>query len=352
MNPLGPVFSRKARIEKAASAWMVRLDRGLSPGEQDAFTSWLAADPRHREAMAFYQWSWEEFDRLAGLPSRSAARVDPDFLIRRKDPGRRQGSAVVWIAASALLAAASLALVLIGAWKRPLSGPVRQPETPAVELMARIEKRTLEDGSQVELNRGCSLRTRFSREERRVFLLAGEASFSVAKEPERPFVVVVAGLEVRAVGTIFNVRHGDEGVEVIVSEGRVAVGTPGGEPTGGLGPENLSFLERGQRGLAQWKKDSLAWEVSTLDETGIAEALSWQPRLLDFDAAPLIEIVTAFNRHNPIQVQLGEEELKSVVLSSSFWSDNVEGFVRLMESSFGMKAEWRGPREIVLRRAR
>jgi transmembrane sensor len=38
-------------------------------------------------------------------------------------------------------------------------------------------------------------------------------------------------------------------------------------------------------------------------------------------------------------------------LSAAFRSDNVEGFVRLMESDFGMRAEWRSEREIVLRRA-
>ena len=39
-------------------------------------------------------------------------------------------------------------------------------------------------------------------------------------------------------------------------------------------------------------------------------------------------------------------------LSASFRSDNVEGFVRLMVSDFGMRAEWRSENEIVLRQAR
>ena len=59
-----------------------------------------------------------------------------------------------------------------------------------------------------------------------------------------------------------------------------------------------------------------------------------------------------FNSSNPIQVVLDDPSLESISLSSSFWSDNVEGFVRLMESSFGMEAEWRGSREIVLQKAK
>ncbi len=77
----------------------------------------------------------------------------------------------------------------------------------------------------------------------------------------------------------------------------------------------------------------------------------WTPRLLDYDQILLGEIVKEFNQSNPVQVVLNDPSLEHISLSSSFWSDNVEGFVRLMESSFDMEAEWRGSREIVLREA-
>ena len=92
-------------------------------------------------------------------------------------------------------------------------------------------------------------------------------------------------------------------------------------------------------------------EVTSIDQTEIEEAHRWQPRLLDYDQILLGEIVDEFNRSNPIQVVLSDPTLETISLSSSFWSDNVEGFVRLMESSFDMEAEWRGSREIVLRKS-
>ena len=93
------------------------------------------------------------------------------------------------------------------------------------------------------------------------------------------------------------------------------------------------------------------FEVTSIDQTEIEEAHRWQPRLLDYDQILLGEIVDEFNRSNPIQVVLSDPTLETISLSSSFWSDNVEGFVRLMESSFDMEAEWRGSREIVLRKS-
>jgi len=92
--------------------------------------------------------------------------------------------------------------------------------------------------------------------------------------------------------------------------------------------------------------------VNSLAEAELAARLAWQPRLLDFTDAPLAEIVTEFNRRNPAQLAVGDPALGAMRLSAAFRSDNVEGFVRLMESDFGMRAEWRSEREIVLRRAK
>jgi transmembrane sensor len=92
--------------------------------------------------------------------------------------------------------------------------------------------------------------------------------------------------------------------------------------------------------------------VVALTAAQLAARFAWQPRLLDFTNAPLSEIVRDFNRSNPVRLVVGEPALGALRLSATFRSDNIEGFVRLMESDFGMRAEWRSEREIVLRRAK
>jgi transmembrane sensor len=61
-----------------------------------------------------------------------------------------------------------------------------------------------------------------------VVLERGEAHFQVAKNPARPFVVVARGVEIRAVGTAFSVGLESTRVEVLVTEGQVAVETASG----------------------------------------------------------------------------------------------------------------------------
>jgi transmembrane sensor len=93
-------------------------------------------------------------------------------------------------------------------------------------------------------------------------------------------------------------------------------------------------------------------QVVTVSEAEVAQRLAWQPRLLDFTDAPLADIVAAFNHHNPVKLSFGDETLRAMRLSAAFRSDNVEGFVRLMESDFGLHAEWRADHRIVLHRAK
>ncbi len=338
-----------SHIEQKAADWMLRIDRGLTPQEQDDYTEWLAQDPCHREAMALYQWGWEEFDRLAGLQATHYAQVNPDLLAPDVGlPPKKFAKFrfIPWFAALPIPVVLALTVFFL----RPVAEPESPEFKPSIELMARIEQRALEDGSRVEINRGAKLEVAYPADRRLVYLEKGEANFEVAEDPNRPFIVNAAGVDIRAVGTIFNVKLSEDEVDVLVTRGMVRV-APTASPSNRAELPAGSLVERGQKATVHLRSETPQVEVITLSEPEIEEATLWQPRLLDFDAAPLGEIVDAFNRCNPIQVVIGDPSLNTVNLSSSFWSDNVEGFVRLMESSFGMETEWQGSREIVLRSA-
>ncbi|MDA7640499.1 FecR domain-containing protein [Opitutaceae bacterium] len=340
-------FPENPEIERAAANWTMRFDRGLTAEEQDAYSQWLAEDPRHRDAIALYRWGWDEFDRLAGLQTTHHAQIDPDLLA----PGNRfaRRSPLVKGLFAAIPLAASIAIMAMVFW--PDSAPKQTPfaSKAAIELIARIEQKTLDDGSVIELNRGAVVETQYTPEFRRVTLVRGEANFEVAKDPDRPFVVNVAGVDVRAVGTQFNVRLSDDTVDVIVSEGIVSVSAKELLQSGDSEFEE-PLLEVGQRAVMNLG-DTPRLDVTRLTAVEMDRELGWQPRLMDFDDVRMTEIVDAFNRSNEVQLVLGDPSLEEMRLSYSLWSDNVEGFVRLMESSFGMRAEWQGSSEIVLRDA-
>lgn len=351
MNPPDQSFPPNEAVESAAAEWLVRHDRGLTPRQQDEFLSWLAASPAHRESFERHRRMWGDFNALAQWRPRHSTAPNPDLLARH-----RRRSAWRW-AAPVLLAAAAIAFLLV--WS-PVWSP-RSDATLAFEAAAYRQEK-LPDGSVVDLNRGAHLIVQFSPGERRVLLVQGEAQFAVAKNPARPFVVRAGGVDVRAVGTAFNVKLAGPNLEVLVTEGIVHLSQQTAAPTHDAAvapaasapgaPTVLAALTAGQRTVIPVAAVVAPPVVVPATQREIAQLLDWQPHLLDFDSTPLAEVVEAFNRRNTLQLVIGDEELRALPIVASIRSDNVEGFVRLLEGTVGVAAERRAGGEIVLRLAR
>jgi transmembrane sensor len=340
-------------IAQAAAAWVLRCDRGLTAAEQDEFSDWLAGDPRHSEQLARHRRHWQRLEVLAQWRPEHSVRPNADLLA----PPRARWSRF-WPAAVGLAAAAAVAVVL---WNGGAGSAERDSRIPTVARaaaadVAAVSRRTLADGTVVELNRGAVLTAQFTASERRVRLEQGEAHFSVTKDAARPFVVSVHGMDVRAVGTAFNVRLDRAALEVLVTEGRVRVSeaSAGPEARGEIGdrPSLVPLLEAGQRAVVSLAAQPEAPQIATLTTSEIERVLAWQHRMLEFTAAPLGEVVAEFNRRNATQIVVGDPELAAIRISASFRSDNIDGFVRLVEMGFGARADRSGANEIRLRRAR
>lgn len=337
-----PAPSENRDPADVAASWVMRHDRGLSPAEQDEFLQWLAADPCNGEAMARHRRAWENFDRLAGLHASVPAVPDPDLLAPRARPQRTWRRLAWW--AVPLAAAAAIMLVIANR-----SGPV--PVTSADASLAAaqltpIEERTLEDGSTIRLNRGATVHVAFTPDERRVRLERGEADFAVAKDSARAFVVESGGVKIRAVGTAFNVRLTEQAIEVIVTEGIVAVAR---DDASGAGV--LSALSAGERAFVP-RAATGAPVVGQLSKEELDRRLAWQPRLLGFADESLSTIVKEFNRHNPVVLRVADPALRELRLTVRFRSDNVSGFLRLLAADFDVRSEPGADGEIVLRSAR
>lgn len=342
-------FPPEPAIEAAAAEWLVRHDRGLTAEQQDAFLQWLAAAPAHRESFERHRRMWGDFNALAQWRPEHSAEPNPDLLARR-----RPASGWRWF--GPLLAAA--AAVAVGIWWAPSARQAPPPEPIAFEATA-YRQETLSDGTVVDLNAGAHVVLQFTPAERRVLLIQGEAQFAVAKNPARPFVVRAGGVDVRAIGTAFNVKLDGAQLEVLVTEGTVHVAQV---PARAISAESrtapvrppaevVAKISAGQRSVMPVAPTASALvQPATREE--IERLLEWQPRLLDFEFTPLSDVVMTFNRRNRLQLVLNDDDLGTLPIVASIRSDNVEGFVRLLESTMGVEAERRSAHEIVLRPAR
>jgi transmembrane sensor len=226
------------------------------------------------------------------------------------------------------------------------------------------ERQTLPDGSVVELKDDSKISVAFTPSFRRVALVSGEAHFKVAKNKERPFVVVIGDVEVRAVGTAFSVQRGGASVEILVTEGRVTldklpIGSSSADGpaqhAAAVPPQTIVTLDAGNRaviGITEPEGSSPVVSVQTVSASEVSERLAWRIPRLEFTQTPLGEAIKMINEHSQERLSLADTSLGNVRISGVLRADHIETLLRLLDAEHGIKAEHLPDGEIVLARSR
>jgi transmembrane sensor len=151
----------------------------------------------------------------------------------------------------------------------------------------------------------------------------------VAKDPARPFVVLVGDRRVVAVGTQFSVRRNADGIRVVVAEGLVRL-----EGAGSSDAELPAGAIAQTLGTAVMVHKQVAREVEQL--------LSWRTGHIMFRDTALAEAVAEFNRYNARKILIADPTIADIRIGGSFRSDNVPAFLWLLQHGFPVTVEQRG----------
>jgi transmembrane sensor len=340
-------------LDIEASKWAIKQSIGFTAEEQDAFFEWLAADPKHAEVFSIRRQVWSELDSLAEWRPEHSLKPNPDLLQSSfsKDTSSSFNKIIFFVAGLA----AALVIGFIS-WNVVVKEEVsKSVQLAAGDFALGYERHRLEDGSVVELNRGSQALVEFSKNMRQVTLESGEAHFTIAKDPSRPFFVSARGVVVQAIGTIFNVQIKEDSVSVLVTEGRVAVDHLDTE----IIAQPLDFLNvpsrqlsAGQRSVFDLKIAEPEALVQTVSIVEIEQQLSWLKQVLSFQAAPLSDIVNEFNRRNYTQITIEDPELRDLEMTGAFEPNNIDDFINGLKVTQGIQGEKVGESVIILRKNR
>lgn len=250
-------------------------------------------------------------------------------------------------------------MMLIGAGWWQIREPAPALKPMATSIVSAPVRQVLSDGSVIELNQGALITVDFSDAVRRVRLQRGEAHFQVAKDTARPFIVIAGAFEVRAVGTAFNVDLGSSAVEVLVTEGEVAVEKipePAPLPTTTLpspsvkqpAPQTLARLAAGTRVTVDLSLEAPApLAVVPVSPVETSQRLAWRAPRVDFSGTSLKDVVAVFNQYSGVRISIGDPKLAEIELSGVLRSDNVDSLLQLLADEFKIVAV-RQADEIVL----
>lgn len=268
-----------------AVEWLVRVQSDLATGEDwAALSAWLEESPEHQQA-------FDEAEGLSHEISLNAAEIAVGLVASqtaiatftpRRPPPRS------WPLLAAAAAAAAILVVSPLAWTA-----ARGKAVVYQTAVGQTQEVVLADGSRVRLNSASRMTVRLGWLSREVRLDDAEASFDVAKDPGRPFVVAVGDQQVRVVGTEFNIRHHDGSTTVTVRRGVVEVRQPA------LGPDSVARLTPGRQ-LSHVEGTA----ASTARDVDPNAAFAWASGQLVYDQRSLVEVVADLNRRFPTPVRL------------------------------------------------
>ena len=280
--------------------------------------------------------------------ARELARDSYDASIALKEwrtPPRR--ARLFAMAASVALLAGGLSFVLY------LSAPGLRSDNAGYVLTTPVgENRTvsLRDGSKIMLGGDTRIAIDLSENIRDIELSRGEALFTVARDPARPFRVRAGEATVVALGTEFNVRRGSDRAVVSVTEGQVLV-----EPAPSILPAAILrefkpklrpvHLNAGQQTMAGHAGIESATQIEDS-----AAATSWQSGQLAFRMEPLRYVVEDVNRYVPKPIILGDDRLGTLVITGMVTRENIDGWIQSLERTFSLHAVEESDRIVLSRR--
>ncbi len=363
-----PFSQSTAHIRTEACAWIAQLETGdLKPADVDAFREWTQRSPQHAgevHRLARLSADLNLLTDMAGPLQEAAAHYQPVLAPK----STRWRAALPWVTS---FGAALLLLVTVVVMRQSTESAPQQWPLMLTTEVGEYQETTLPDGSTVALNTNSQLKVEYTAGRRSMRLLQGEVLFTVAKNPERPFVVFVGSRSIAAIGTAFLVRHDADSFEVAVTEGQVRL-----EVITMITPEpaETARLENGiQESPASWDdaagaqiadhgpilpsapivlragqqfaissldapKATVPHAVETITQTDLRRKLARQEGLLEFSDTPLNTVIREVSRHTTLKIEISDPALRDLKFGGMFRTGDTEPLFRALHTAYDIQA--------------
>lgn len=250
-------------------------------------------------------------------------------------PAKKRRKLLWYVLPAVILLAGTLSFITRGKAKsvneQPVVSAAIKTETPEIEVSTKNGNHSriqLPDGSQVWLNAGSKLHydKSFGGSQREVHLV-GEAYFDVVKNPAKPFIINTATMQLRVLGTQFNVRcYANENT----SEASLVHGS-------------LEVYEkkRGQKWLLKPNEKIVVYNNLSVVNPGEVKA----PRTESWENMPIVTLKTlTYNENDSVAVETAWTKSRL-----SFKDESFESVARKMERWYDAEFLFRDEKKKALR---
>jgi ferric-dicitrate binding protein FerR (iron transport regulator) len=189
----------------------------------------------------------------------------------------------------------------------------------------------LSDGTRVYLNSGSKLKfpLKFNGNSRKVELI-GEAFFEVTPNPSNPFIVKTSAINIKVLGTEFNLRSNPASNEIITTlvHGKVVLE----KESDGLSTQ-LAELKPSEQ--ANFKINQKTIGIST--EEDLDKFIGWKDGKLVFFNDPINEVADKLGHWYNVTVSIGNSNLMRYRFTATFSDEPIEQVLDLLSKSSPIK---------------
>ena len=308
-----------------------------TPEEQKLSEAWIAKNPANRRLYETYKGLLLLTDKKkVGFDTDKAwnnlhARINSSQGAKPVNDSKQRIVRLYYTAASV----AAILLIAFGVFSSLQKEPVTRQFTSHNRISSTFE---LPDGSSVILNRNSSIKypDHFSGNSREISIF-GEAFFEVSPDREMPFLIHASGLDIKVIGTSFNIesRPGSDYVRVTVNTGKVMV-----YPTGTaeqLIESSGLILSAGE--IATFSPESGKIQRSVNDNLNI---LSWKTGIVTFRESRLADVLKALENKYQTRFFVDNPEVLNQRLTARFENESLEDVLETLSLIFNVKIEKKG----------
>ena len=181
---------------------------------------------------------------------------------------------------------------------------------------------TLPDASVVTVNKGSSITylSRFKGDTRDV-KLKGEAFFNVTPNKQQPFVITVNDVQIKVVGTSFNVKNINGNTEVVVETGIVQV-TKGGKTVELQANEQIILHS----------------QDSVMAKEEVTDRLHNYYRTKQFvcDDTPLWKLIEVINQAYNSTIIIGDPAIRNLPITTTFDNESLDQVLNVISETFSI----------------
>jgi len=299
-----------------------------SASEEQELKRWLAEDTDNTKLLDQYRSVWEKLGRIesvAGIDLDAEwhifeSRISESGKVLTLQPGRKK-SASFYIGRIAVAAMLAVLLTFSGIYL------VNRYGYRTLATMDQPEELVLPDGSTVTMNHFSSLKypRKFSGDIRRIEM-EGEGFFEVESNLDHPFVINTRDVDIKVLGTSFNVNAYSENaaVEVTVKTGEVAVTRHGEVP-------RTIILKPGNRGV--YKKTEETLEISQdIDKNYLA----WKTKSFVFEDQTLLDVSRQLNKVYQAEIIIDSDSLKDARITTTFEDQSLDAILNVLSATLDL----------------